>query len=72
MEYPKILYKHGWDDLSDFVIVSDNASEFEAAKRGYKEMSALPPVRLEALSIAGEEEKPVKRRGRPRIDNGAG
>lgn len=36
VEYPKQLYRSGWDDLSDSVVVNDAAEEEAARAEGFK------------------------------------
>ena len=38
-EYPKQLYRKGWDDLSDSVVVNDAAEEEAARADGFKMLS---------------------------------
>ena len=38
-EYPKQLYRQGWDDLSDSVVVNDAAEEEAARADGFKMLS---------------------------------
>ena len=38
-EYPKALYRRGWDDLSASVTVQDAAGEAEARAAGYRMLS---------------------------------
>lgn len=35
-EYPKMLYRKGWDDLSDSVQVENDEQEGEARQQGFK------------------------------------
>ena len=36
IEYPKQLYRSGWEDLSDSVVVNDAAEEEAARAEGFK------------------------------------
>ena len=36
VEYPKQLYRSGWEDLSDSVVVNDAAEEESARAEGFK------------------------------------
>ena len=38
-EYPKQLYRKGWDDLSDSVVVENEAEEDAARAEGFKMLS---------------------------------
>ena len=38
-EYPKQLYRKGWDDLSDSVVANDEAEEEAARADGFKMLS---------------------------------
>lgn len=38
-EYPKQLYRKGWDDLSDSVVVENEAEEEAARAEGFKMLS---------------------------------
>ena len=50
-EYPKQLYRKGWDDLTDTIVANDEAEEEAARADGFK-----------MLSDEAEEEAP--KRGR--------
>lgn len=66
-EYPKQLYRKGWDDLSDTIVV-DNAEDEESARvAGFKALAESPMP--EEDDEAGDEEPdageaPKPRRGR--------
>jgi hypothetical protein len=38
-EYPKQLYRKGWDDLSDSVVVESPEEEGDARQQGFKMLS---------------------------------
>ena len=38
-EYPKQLYRQGWDDLSDYVVVENDDEEDAARAEGFKMLS---------------------------------
>lgn len=38
-EYPKILYRKGWDDLNDNVVVFDSEQERKAELEGFKSLT---------------------------------
>ena len=38
-EYPKQLYRKGWDDLSDTIVANDEAEEEAARADGFKMLS---------------------------------
>ena len=57
-EYPKMLYRSGWVDLDDCVMVYDAEQEDAANESGF--------VPLQAIDAA--EDAPKPRRGRPRKD----
>lgn len=38
-EYPKMLYRKGWDDLSDSILVENAEQEGEARQQGFKMMN---------------------------------
>ena len=59
MEYPKQLYRSGWDDLTDIIVVSDADAEGDARQAGFRMLSD-PDEQVED----GATEAP-KRRGRP-------
>jgi hypothetical protein len=61
VEYPKALYRRGWEDLDACVTVHDAAQEAAARAEGYRTL--LEPV---ATAEAGDDtpEAP-NRRGRP-------
>lgn len=56
MEYPKQLYRSGWDDLTDTIVVSDADSEGDARAAGFR--------MLDDQTEESATEAP-KRRGRP-------
>ena len=58
MQYPKQLYRSGWDDLTDTIVVHDEDEEGEARQNGFRMLSDAPE------GEDGEPEAP-KRRGRP-------
>lgn len=66
-EYPKQLYRKGWDDLSDTVVV-DNAEDEESARVAGFKMLSESPIPEEADEEGDEEpdagEAPKPRRGR--------
>lgn len=60
-EFPKQLYRKGWDDLSDTIVVDDAEGEEQARVAGFKMLAELPlPVGEDPDE--GEALKP--RRGR--------
>lgn len=60
MDYPKQLYRSGWDDLTDTIVVQGADEEGDSRAAGFRMLSEPPddPVDI------GEPEAP-KRRGRP-------
>ena len=62
MEYPKQLYRSGWDDLADTIVVSDADAEGDARQAGFRMLS--DPEEPAELTEEGATEAP-KRRGRP-------
>ena len=38
-QYPKQLYRKGWDDLDDTIVVHDEGEEAAARKDGFKMLS---------------------------------
>lgn len=40
-EYPKVLYKEGWVNLENHVVVNSVEEEEEAAKGGFKHLSTF-------------------------------
>jgi hypothetical protein len=38
-EYPKQLYRKGWDDLSDTILVENAEQEGDARQQGFKMLS---------------------------------
>ncbi|HQU89124.1 MAG TPA: hypothetical protein PK620_10190 [Denitromonas sp.] len=65
MEYPKMLYRSGWSDLNDCVIVYDEAQEDVANESGFVALGSI----AEEPEPAEEEQAEAKpRRGRPRKD----
>ena len=66
-EYPKQLYRKGWDDLSDTVVVDSAEDEESARVAGFKMLSESPMP--EDADEEGDEEPeageaPKPRRGR--------
>lgn len=61
-EYPKMLYRSGWSDLDDCVIVHDMEQEGVANDGGFV---PLGPIDAEKEQ---EDEAPKPRRGRPKKD----
>lgn len=55
-EYPKMLYRAGWDDLSQNVVVNDAEEEEKARSEGFKNLS-------DAKDTSKVEDTPKK--GRP-------
>jgi hypothetical protein len=43
IDYPKQLYRKGWNDLSDTVAVNDPLEEAEARKQGFRMLSEPDP-----------------------------
>lgn len=41
MEYPKILFLKGWEDLSQSVIVNSEKEELDAKEQGYKSLDEV-------------------------------
>lgn len=41
-EFPKQLYRKGWDDLSDTIVVDDAEGEAQARVAGFKMLAELP------------------------------
>lgn len=62
MEYPKQLYRSGWDDLADTIIVSDPDAEDDARQAGFRMLSDPDEQAEQAEDDAPEA---PKRRGRP-------
>lgn len=66
IEYPKQLYRKGWEDLSDTVVVNDADQEAQARADGFAMLSEQ----------AGTEEKPAQaapaKRGRKAASEQAG
>jgi len=62
MQYPKQLYRSGWDDLTDTIVVHDEDEEGEARQNGFRMLS--DPDEQAEQAEDGEPEAP-KRRGRP-------
>ena len=61
IEFPKVLYLRGWDDLDACVTVQDAGQEADARAQGYRGLDE--PV---AMPEAGEDAPDApKRRGRP-------
>ena len=54
-EYPKQLYRKGWDDLSDSIVVDNAEDEAEARIAGFKMLS-------------DGDEAPVKRGRKPKAE----
>ena len=61
VEYPKMLYLHGWDDLDANVTVNDAAEEAAARAEGYRGINEPPP----APEMDDDAPEAPKRRGRP-------
>ena len=59
MEYPKQLYRSGWDDLTDTIVVSDADAEGDARQAGFRMLSD-PDEQVE-----DDAPEAPKRRGRP-------
>lgn len=59
-EYPKALFRSGWDDLADCMVVLDADGERDARNAGFRSLAA-PVDESPSESVA---EAP-KRRGRP-------
>ena len=59
MEYPKQLYRSGWDDLTDTIVVSDADAEGDARQAGFRMLSD-PDEQVE-----DDATEAPKRRGRP-------
>ena len=65
-EYPKQLYRKGWDDLSDTIVAEDAEAEEAARVAGFKALAESP---MPEEDEAGDEEPesgeaPKPRRGR--------
>jgi hypothetical protein len=69
-EFPKQLYRSGWDDLTDTIVVDDAEGEEQARVAGFKMLAELPlpndgdepDVQVGEDPDEGEAQKP--RRGR--------
>lgn len=60
MEYPKMLYLKGWDDLSACLMVDGVEAETSARQNGYKNLGEENGLQVE------ETPQEVKPRGRHR------
>ena len=69
-EFPKQLYRKGWDDLSDTIVVDDAEGEEQARVAGFKMLAELPlpddgdEPDLPVGEDPDEGEAPKPRRGR--------
>ena len=60
MEYPKVLYRKGWDDTTDCMIVYDAKGEADVRSSGFSDLGDHNGMQIEKTP---EEVKP---RGRHR------
>lgn len=61
-EYPKQLYRKGWDDLSDSVVVENESEEAEARVAGFKMLSEGDEAQPD------DQEAPAKRGRKPKTE----
>jgi len=70
IRYPLALYRSGWTDLDDFVVVYTETEEVDARRDGYRMLSdPAPAATAEAdADDDGDDDTPEapRRRGRPR------
>lgn len=70
IRYPLALYRAGWDDLSDFVVVHNEDAEADARREGYRMLSEpVEPPRPAPTPVEDDDDDDAPaapRRGRPR------
>lgn len=62
MEYPKTLFRSGWADLDDYVIVWSADEESVARSKG---MAGIDEAQDQAPVVITDTDVAPKRRGRP-------
>jgi len=61
VEFPKVLYLRGWDDLAACITVQDAGQEAEARVQGYRSLAE----RVAEAEVGEDAPDAPKRRGRP-------
>lgn len=65
MPYPMMMYRRGWEDIHDNIVVHDEEGEKSARLSGFKHMEEFSSGSVVAETPQIDNNATTKRRGRP-------